>query len=87
MTSFDQKNIFEAVDIIKGNLSQEIDNFIECFDVILTWLSIIMKRYTNNKIDSNRLYDFLQKVTCHLQSIGYKPNEEEINIIVNIFID
>ena len=77
MTSYDPKNIFEALEIIKNNLTQDIDNFIESLDLVFIWVNMLLKKFTNKK-DMKRIFEFISKVFEHLQGIGYKPIEEEI---------
>lgn len=61
MTSYDPKNIFEALELIKINSTTDLDNFIESFDLVLTWITILFKKFTIKK-DTKRIFDFLEKI-------------------------
>ena len=58
MTSYDPKNIFDALEIIKNHLTTHIDSFIESFDLILTWITMLLRKFTQKK-DIKRIFDFL----------------------------
>ena len=86
MFSDDLKTNIEAFSIFQNSLKNEINLFLDCFDLILKWV-IIKSSTQQNPIFIKALIEFFETILYYISEKEYKLSDNESLIIIFTLID